>query len=76
MDRHRIELGTERVGRQVVVIGDTPLDVDCAKHNGCRALGVGTGPFDPTALEECGADLAVPDLTDTEAIVRWIVSPE
>ena len=31
---------------RIVVIGDTPLDVDCAKAHGARAIAVATGPFD------------------------------
>src|SRR4029079_15724715 len=28
---------------RVVVIGDTPRDVDCARKNGCRSVAVATG---------------------------------
>lgn len=59
--------------RHVTIIGDTPLDVDCAKAHGCRALGVGTGPYAVEVLREVGADLAVADLSETEAMLEWIL---
>jgi phosphoglycolate phosphatase len=44
-----------------VVIGDTPLDVACARADGVRCLGVATGPFPPdelTAADAVAADAA------------------
>jgi phosphoglycolate phosphatase len=58
---------------RTVVIGDTPLDVDCALAHGCRALAVATGPFDRSSLERAGADLAVEDLSDTPRLLDWIL---
>jgi phosphoglycolate phosphatase-like HAD superfamily hydrolase len=57
----------------VVVIGDTPYDIDCAQFNGCRSLAVATGPSH--TLEDLLAhrpDHAVPDLVDTDAILEWM----
>lgn len=73
-----IERATAHHGRafapeRVTIIGDTPLDVDCAKAHGCRAIGVATGPYSVEQLATAGADLAVADLSDTEALVRWIL---
>jgi phosphoglycolate phosphatase-like HAD superfamily hydrolase len=58
---------------RVVVIGDTPLDVDCAHAHGARAVAVATGPFDRSTLERAGADLVVDSLADAPALVEWIV---
>jgi len=58
----------------VCVIGDTPLDVDCARAHGARALAVATGPFGPVALEAAGAHCVVPSLTDTPALLAWLTS--
>ncbi len=55
----------------VIVIGDTPHDVDCASANGCRSLAVATGPFVPDELRAAGADHVVEDLADTESLLRW-----
>ncbi len=57
---------------QVVVVGDTPHDVDCAAAHGCRSLAVATGQHDVAELAACGASLAVENLADTDAIVSWL----
>ncbi len=49
---------------RVVVIGDTPLDVDCAQAHGARAIAVATGIFPMDALREAGADLTVETLAE------------
>jgi len=59
---------------RVTVIGDTPLDVDCAKAHDCRALAVATGPYGIDTLAGAGADLAVADLSETDAILKWILA--
>lgn len=61
--------------RHVTIIGDTPHDVRCARAHGCRSLGVATGRFSVAALLDAGADAAVPDLSDTAAIVAWLAPP-
>ena len=58
---------------RVTILGDTPHDIACAKAHGCRAIGVGTGPYAPDRLHACGADLAVGDLSDVVAVSRWIL---
>ena len=50
---------------QTVVIGDTPLDVQCAAAAGARSIGVATGSFSEEELACAGADAVLPDLADT-----------
>jgi phosphoglycolate phosphatase-like HAD superfamily hydrolase len=50
----------ERSFDQVVVIGDTPLDIQCGKANACLTVGVATGHHSEAELVECGADLVLP----------------
>lgn len=57
---------------RVVIVGDTPHDVACAKVIGGRALGVATGSFTLAQLSESGADLAVETLSDTLALASWM----
>jgi phosphoglycolate phosphatase len=57
---------------RVIVIGDTPRDVDCARSNGCRSLAVATGNLPEQALENAGADLVCGDLSDESAVLEWI----
>ena len=66
-------LGAPTAAR-TVIIGDTPLDVDCARTHGARALAVTTGHYDRDALSGAGAHLVVPTLEDTHAAVNWILS--
>lgn len=61
--------------RSVVIVGDTPLDVDCAKAHGARAIGVATGPFDRRSLEAAGADLTVDSLESPE-VIKWLLEAE
>ena len=49
-------LGQDVPNERILVIGDTPLDVDAAHAAGCTALGVATGHFDAAALKDAGAD--------------------
>jgi phosphoglycolate phosphatase-like HAD superfamily hydrolase len=72
-----IAAGIERMtngGRpeRVVVIGDTPHDVTAARANGAFALAVATGRNDVEELTACGADVALPDLSDVEHALRII----
>ncbi len=47
---------------EIVIIGDTPLDVDCAHAHGARAIAVATGMYDRAALTATGADVVVESL--------------
>jgi phosphoglycolate phosphatase len=56
----------------VVVVGDTVLDVACAQAAGARSVAVATGPSDVETLRQCGADLVMDDLSDTNVFLRFI----
>lgn len=56
----------------VVVIGDTPNDIDCGRAVGARTIAVATGPFSVGDLRAHNPDAALPDLTDTEAVLAAI----
>jgi phosphoglycolate phosphatase-like HAD superfamily hydrolase len=56
--------------RDVVVIGDTPLDVACAAASGARSVAVATGGFNVNALREAGADVVLQDFSDTREVLR------
>jgi phosphoglycolate phosphatase len=59
---------------QVVLVGDTPLDVAAAREGGARAVGVATGPFGEEALREAGADAVLADLTDPDAVAAALLT--
>lgn len=48
----------------VVVVGDTPLDVDCAHAHGARAVAVATGEYTRDQLSQTGADVVVGTLEE------------
>src|SRR5258708_7765938 len=50
--------------RSVIVIGDTPFDVECAHAHGCVAFAVATGLHRADELRKTGADVVVEDLSD------------
>jgi len=52
----------------VMLIGDTPKDIDAAKAHGAIAVGVATGPYSVEQLEEAGADLALENLSDASGM--------
>ena len=45
-------MGRDLDGHEVLVIGDTPLDIACARAIGARCLAVATGPYSMEALRE------------------------
>ena len=62
LDRARQTLGQAVSSSEVLIVGDSPLDIDCAHRNGIRAVAVATGYTDRVALEQAGADWALDDL--------------
>ena len=60
--------GVEYAAEEVVVIGDTPQDVRCARASGLRALAVATGGFTLAELSEHEPDAVLSDLADTDAV--------
>ena len=61
------------VGRDVVVIGDTPNDIDCGRAGGARTVAVASGPFSADDLRAHGADVVLPNLADTRAALAAIL---
>ncbi|MEJ7809909.1 MAG: HAD family hydrolase [Gemmatimonadaceae bacterium] len=59
-------------GERVVVIGDTPADIDCGRAIGARAIGVATGRYTVEELAEHRPAAVFATLTDTGAVVHAI----
>jgi phosphoglycolate phosphatase-like HAD superfamily hydrolase len=70
--RCRDAVGRSPPPGQVVIVGDTPHDVDCALTHGCRALGVATGGHAADELRAAGAHHVTPDLADTTSLLAWL----
>lgn len=68
-----IRIAHERAGgrppEESVLIGDTPLDVAAAIAAGVRCIGVAGGRYSEADLLAAGADAAVTDLDDLDAVL-------
>jgi len=68
--RFRAHVARDVDPSHVVVIGDTPADVRCARAHGLSLVAVGTGRFSVDELRAAGADVAVNDLSDPRPVWR------
>lgn len=66
-------LGHEPSGDTVVIIGDTPADIDCGRGIGARAIAVATGAYSVEELATHRPHAVFADLADTDAVVRAIL---
>ena len=57
-------------GSEVLVIGDTPFDVECGRAIGAQTMGVGTGFAPMENLEAANPDLLYPDLSDVPQVLK------
>lgn len=68
-------LGRDLNPEQLVVIGDTPNDIACARHFGARAVAVATGRSHSAAdLLAYDPDAVLPNLADTELLLRTLAA--
>jgi phosphoglycolate phosphatase len=75
VERIRKSLGHDLALEQFIVIGDTPSDIDCAKHFGVRSLAVGTGRlFSHKDLLEHSPDAYLPDFSHTELVLETLAA--
>ena len=66
----RAHLGRDFAAGDVWVIGDTPLDVQCARAVGAKAVTVATGWHPMEELQSHAPDLALADLSNPEDLLR------
>jgi phosphoglycolate phosphatase-like HAD superfamily hydrolase len=53
-----------------VIFGDTVADVEAGRANGVFVVGVATGRTSAQQLADAGANCVLPDLTDTDTVVK------
>ena len=70
--RAQERLGVQVTGRDIVIIGDTPADIQCGRPIGASAIAVATGHYSLESLQEHTPDAAFTDLSDTEAVLAAI----
>jgi phosphoglycolate phosphatase-like HAD superfamily hydrolase len=59
--------------QRVIVIGDTPHDIDCARAAGAKSIAVATGGYTVDQLRAFGADAVLPDLSETQTVIDLLV---
>lgn len=64
IERAESRTGVRFEGRRVIVIGDTPADVQCARAVGAVAVAVATGRPSREVLEASGPDILIDTLAD------------
>lgn len=69
LDAARPLLRGQVPSERVVVVGDTPHDIDCARHAGMRVLAVATGRYDVDTLRSHAPDSLWSDLGRTSEVV-------
>src|ERR1051325_2039327 len=72
-ERIRKHLDMDLAPEQFIVIGDTPNDIDCARHFGARAVAVGTGRLisNEEGLKHNPAKF-LPDLSDVDLVLSTL----
>ena len=67
------QLDLELQPSQFIVIGDTPNDIDCARHFGARVVAVGTGRlYSHADLLARSPDALLPDLSDLDLVMSTL----
>ena len=60
----------------VVLIGDTPLDIECARETGCRVVSVDTGHFSRNELAVCRPDFVCGTLVEAKKYLTGVICLE
>ena len=66
------DIPVEAIDR-VIVIGDTPHDIECARVAGAKSVAVATGGYTMQQLKDAGADEVLKDLSDTGKVTSLLL---
>jgi phosphoglycolate phosphatase-like HAD superfamily hydrolase len=72
-ERLKAHFGQEISPAEIVVVGDTPRDIACARAGGAWVVAVATGNFSSAELGMHQPDVLLNDLQDTEAVVKAVL---
>ena len=59
---------------RLIVIGDTPADIECGRSIGVRAIGVASGHYTVEQLETHNPYAALPSLENTQQVLETILN--
>ncbi|MEM9883414.1 MAG: HAD family hydrolase [Planctomycetota bacterium] len=72
MRRHAEVAGEPVASERVVVVGDTPHDIDAANRHGCVSVAVATGRYGEAELAAAGADVVMEGLRDPGPVLDLV----
>jgi phosphoglycolate phosphatase-like HAD superfamily hydrolase len=67
-------LGLDIAGERLVVIGDTPADIECGRELGAKAIGVASGHYTVEQLAAHEPYAVFPSLKNTKQVLETIVN--
>ncbi len=67
-------LGLDIAGDRVIVIGDTPADIECGRELGAKAIGVASGHYTVAQLEAHAPYAVFPSLANTAKLLETILN--
>ena len=67
-------LGLDIAGDRLVVIGDTPADIECGRSLGARAIGVASGHYTVEQLQSHKPYAVFPSLKKTDQVLETILN--
>ena len=66
------EKGIHAPREDFVIVGDSPLDVACAKAGGIQVIAVGAGNFSAEELKDVGADLVIETFNEKGKVINFL----
>jgi phosphoglycolate phosphatase len=67
-------LGLDIAGERLIVIGDTPADIECGRTLGARAIGVASGHYTVEQLQSHDPYAVFPSLANTAKLLETILN--
>ena len=72
LQKYEVRFKKQIAPDRVIIIGDTPRDVQCAHAHDCLCLAVATGSYSEQQLQDAGADVVVSDLADSAPLLAML----
>lgn len=67
------QMGERFSGKDIVIIGDTPRDIECARYAGAYVIAVATGRYSREELAPYQPDTLLDNLIDTQSVMDVIL---